>query len=217
MNRSERAGLQPAPRPNIFTTSTAGAMTSDRPYHHGDLAPSLRQAAREILEQEGLSALSLRSVARRAGVSHAAPYRHYASREALLADVAVEGLAELRGEIAQAAAVPADRAETIVRVGRAYMRFAVRHAGLLRLMFGSELPNRTGFPGLTEATAAIGEEIGRAIGDAPAGLAVWAAIHGLAMLILENVIDLGQTQAGMDVVPSRAEIILRSLTEALSL
>ena len=191
-------------------------MTSDRPYHHGDLAPSLRQAAREILEAEGLSALSLRSVARRAGVSHAAPYRHYASREALLADVAVEGLAELRGEIAQAAAVPADRAETIVRIGRAYMRFAVRHAGLLRLMFGSELPNRTGFPGLTEATAAIGEDIGRAIGNSPAGLAVWAAIHGLAMLILENVIDLGQTQAGMDVVPSRAEIILRSLTEALS-
>jgi len=191
-------------------------MSSERPYHHGDLAPSLRQAAREILEQEGLAALSLRSVARRAGVSHAAPYRHYASREALLADVAVEGLAELRGEIAQAAAAPTDRAELIVRMGRAYMRFAVRHAGLLRLMFGPELPNRTGFPGLTEATAAIGEEVSRAIGDSAAGLAVWAAIHGLAMLILENVIDLGQTQAGMDVVPSRAEIILRGLTEALS-
>ena len=191
-------------------------MSSERPYHHGDLAPSLRQAAREILEQEGLAALSLRSVARRAGVSHAAPYRHYASREALLADVAVEGLAELRGEIAQAAAAPADRAELIVRMGRAYMRFAVRHTGLLRLMFGSEIPNRTGFPGLTEATAAIGEEVSRAIGDSAAGLAVWAAIHGLAMLILENVIDLGQTQAGMDVVPSRAEIILRGLTEALS-
>ena len=191
-------------------------MSSERPYHHGDLAPSLRQAAREILEEEGLAALSLRSVARRAGVSHAAPYRHYASREALLADVAVEGLAELRGEIAQAAAAPADQAELIVRMGRAYMRFAVRHAGLLRLMFGSELPNRTAFPGLTEATGAIGEEVARAIGDSAAGLAVWAAIHGLAMLILENVIDLGQSQAGMDVVPSRAEIILRGLTEALS-
>jgi AcrR family transcriptional regulator len=191
-------------------------MSSDRPYHHGDLAPSLRQAAREILEEQGLAALSLRSVARRAGVSHAAPYRHYASREALLADVAVEGLAELRGEITQAAAVRADRGETIVRIGRAYMRFAVRHAGLLRLMFGSELPNRTAFPGLTEATAAIGEDIGAAIGDSAAGLAVWATIHGLAMLILENVIDLGQSQAGMDVVPSRAEIILRGLTEALS-
>ena len=56
---------------------------SEKPYHHGDLAPSLRMAAREILKEEGLSALSLRSVAKRAGVSHAAPYRHFASREAL--------------------------------------------------------------------------------------------------------------------------------------
>ena len=189
--------------------------TSDRPYHHGDLAASLRQAARGILETEGLAALSLRSVARRAGVSHAAPYRHYASREALLADVAVEGLAELRGEIVLAGAAPAERADRIVLIGRAYMRFAVRHAGLLRLMFGPELPNRADFPGLAEATAGIGEEIGRMIGDAAAGLTVWAAIHGMAILILENVIDLGQKQAGMDVIPSRAEILLRSFTEAL--
>ncbi len=189
--------------------------TTDRPYHHGDLASSLRQAARAILETEGLAALSLRSVARRAGVSHAAPYRHYASREALLADVAVEGLAELRGEIVQAGAAHAERADRIVLIGRAYTRFAVRHAGLLRLMFGSELPNRADFPGLAEATAGIGEEIGRLLGDAAAGLTVWAAIHGMAILILENVIDLGQKQAGMDVIPSRAEILLRSLTEAL--
>jgi len=189
--------------------------SSERPYHHGDLAPSLRQAARAILEEEGLAALSLRSVARRAGVSHAAPYRHYASREALLADVAAEGLTELLGELVQAGAAPADRADRIVMIGRAYVRFAVRHSGLLRLMFGSELPNRTAFSGLSEATSAIGEEIGRMLGDAAAGLTVWAAIHGLAILILENVIDLGQNQAGMDVVPSRAEILLRSLTEAL--
>ncbi|HEY4263961.1 MAG TPA: helix-turn-helix domain-containing protein, partial [Micropepsaceae bacterium] len=79
------------------------AANSNRPYHHGDLAVSLREAARAILEEEGLAALSLRSVARRAGVSHAAPYRHYASREALLADIAVEGLGRLRAELAQAA------------------------------------------------------------------------------------------------------------------
>jgi len=188
---------------------------TDRPYHHGDLAASLRQAARAILETEGLAALSLRSVARRAGVSHAAPYRHYASREALLADVAVEGLAELRGELVQAGAAPAERADRIVLIGRAYTRFAVRHSGLLRLMFGSELPNRVDFPGLAEATAGIGLEIGRMLGDSAAGLTVWAAIHGLAILILENVIDLGQKQAGMDVIPSRAEILLRSFTEAL--
>jgi len=187
----------------------------DRPYHHGELAPSLREAARAILEDEGLDALSLRSVARRAGVSHAAPYRHYASREALLADVASDGLMQLRAELAQAAAAPGDRAERVVHIGGAYLRFASRHAGLLRLMFGSELPNRADFPGLAEATALIGEDIGRALGDPAAGLAAWAAMHGLALLILENVIDLGQKQAGLDVVPSRAGILLRSFVEAL--
>jgi len=189
------------------------AKNNDRPYHHGDLAPSLRDAARAILEEEGLAALSLRSVARRAGVSHAAPYRHYPSREALLADIACEGLARMRAELAQAAAVPGDCAERIVQIGGAYLRFASRHPGLLRLMLGSELPNRGDFSGLAEATAMIGEDIGRALGDPAAGLAAWAAMHGLAMLILENVIDLGQKQAGLDVVPSRAGILLRSLVE----
>ena len=186
-----------------------------RSYHHGELAPSLREAARAILEEEGLDALSLRSVARRAGVSHAAPYRHYASREALLADVASDGLMQLRRELAQAAAAPGDRAERVVHIGGAYLRFASRHAGLLRLMFGSELPNRADFPGLAEATILIGEDIGVALGDPAAGLAAWAAMHGLALLILENVIDLGQKQAGLDVVPSRAGILLRSFVEAL--
>jgi hypothetical protein len=82
-------------------------------------------------------------------------------------------------------------------------------------MFGSELPNRADYPGLAEATTLIGEDIGTALGDAAAGLAVWAAVHGLAMLILENVIDLGQKEAGLAVAPSRAEIILRSLVEAV--
>jgi hypothetical protein len=133
----------------------------------------------------------------------------------LLADVAVEGLGLLRAELAQAAAPPGERSDRIVRIGGAYLRFASRHAGLLRLMFGSELPNRGDYPGLAEATVLIGEDIGRALGDAAAGLAVWAAMHGLAILILENVIDLGQKEGGLAVAPSRAEILLRSLVEIL--
>ena len=82
-------------------------------------------------------------------------------------------------------------------------------------MFGSELPNRADFPGLAEGTTLIGEDIGVALGDRAAGLAAWATMHGLALLILENVIDLGQKQAGLDVVPSRAGILLRSFVEAL--
>ncbi len=184
---------------------------SEKPYHHGDLAPSLRMAAREILKEEGLSALSLRSVAKRAGVSHAAPYRHFASREALLVDLAIEGFADLRNEIVKAAAAPGLPADRIAHIGAAYAGFAARNGGLLRLMFGSELPNRAEFPALKQATDSIGAEIGRALGDPVIGLAAWATVHGLAILSIENILDLGQVQAGMDVLPSRAEILLRSL------
>ena len=69
-------------------------------YHHGDLRNALLEAARTILEEEGLAALSLRAVARRAGVSHAAPYRHFANHEALLVELATEGFIELRADIA---------------------------------------------------------------------------------------------------------------------
>ncbi len=194
---------------------TSQELKPSRPYHHGDLTAGLRAAAHAILKEQGLEGLSLRSVARRAGVSHAAPYRHYASREALLAALAEDGLKRLRSEIQQAAAEPTDAGERIVRIGGAYLRFASRNGGLLRLMFGSEIPNRAAFPGLSEATMAIAEDIGEALRDSAAGIAVWAAIHGLAQLILDNVIDLGQQQAGMHVVPPRAEILLRSLVEAI--
>jgi AcrR family transcriptional regulator len=187
-------------------------MTPDKkPYHHGDLAPALRRAARETLESEGLEALSLRSVARRAGVSHAAPYRHFASREALLADLAVAGFTELKEEIAKAASVPGAVPDRIARVGAAYARFAARQGNLLRLMFSSEFPNRAQIPALVEATEAVAKEIAQIVGDDVVGLAVWASVHGLAMLAVDNMIDLGQRQSGMNVLPSRAEILLRSL------
>ncbi|HEX5281664.1 MAG TPA: TetR/AcrR family transcriptional regulator [Micropepsaceae bacterium] len=186
----------------------------ERPYHHGQLGPALRANARAILEEEGLAGLSLRSVARRAGVSHTAPYRHYASREALLADIACEGIAELRAELAQAAAAPADKSERIVRFATVYLRFAARHPGLIRLIFGAEFRNRSSFSELTEATNSFVAEIGQALADPAAGVAGLAAMHGLAMLILDNVIDLGQQQSGWDVVPSRAGILLRSLLES---
>jgi len=182
-----------------------------RPYHHGNLKNALLEAARAILEEEGLAALSLRAVARRAGVSHAAPYRHFPNHEALLVDLAVEGFGELHAEIVAAAGLPGAESDRIANLGAAYMRFVARRPALARLMFGPQLPNRDAFPALGEAADAIGAEIGAALHDSALGLAVWASVHGLAMLILENVIDLGQRRSGLDVLPSRAEILLRSL------
>jgi len=182
-----------------------------RPYHHGDLRNALLDAARAILEEESLAALSLRAVARRAGVSHAAPYRHFPNHEALLVELASEGFIELRAEIVEAAALPGEESDRIAAIGAAYMRFVARRPALARLMFGPQLPNREAFPVLSEVADGIGEEIGKALHNAALGLAVWAAVHGLAMLVLENVIDLGQRRSGLNVLPSRAEILLRSL------
>jgi AcrR family transcriptional regulator len=180
-------------------------------YHHGDLRNALRDAARAILEKEGLAGLSLRAVARKAGVSHAAPYRHFASHEALLVELAVEGFAELKEEVATAAACPGHKDDRVSNIGAAYMRFVARRPALARLMFGPQLPNRDSFPELGAAADEIGVEMGAALNDPALGLAVWAAVHGLAMLILEDVIDLGQRRSGLHVLPSRAEILLRSL------
>ncbi|MBU6443350.1 MAG: TetR/AcrR family transcriptional regulator [Alphaproteobacteria bacterium] len=180
-------------------------------YHHGDLHNALRLSASAILEEEGLSALSLRAVARRAGVSHAAPYRHFPNHESLLAELAVDGFSELRTRIAEAGAGHGTQSDRVAAIGAAYMRFAAQKPALTRLMFGAQLPNRTEFPALTEAADTLGAEIGKALSDAVLGMAAWGAVHGLAMLVLENVIDLGQRQSGREVLPSRAEILLRSM------
>src|SRR4029078_12622704 len=74
-----------------------------RGYHHGDLRNGLLEAARTIMEEESLAALTLRAVARKAGVSHAAPYRHFPNHEALLVELSIEGFDELREAITEAA------------------------------------------------------------------------------------------------------------------
>jgi AcrR family transcriptional regulator len=180
-------------------------------YHHGDLRNALLEAARTLLEEGPLAELSLRAVARRAGVSHAAPYRHFPNHEALLVELATEGFVELRSEIVGAASAKGAESDRIAKIGAAYMRFVARRPALARLMFGPQLPNRERFPELGAAADAVGEEIGTALHDPALGLAVWAAVHGLAMLILEDVVDLGQRRSGLNVLPSRAEILLRSL------
>jgi AcrR family transcriptional regulator len=185
------------------------AKTRGQKYHHGDLRVALLDAARTILEKDGLAKLSLRAVARKAGVSHAAPYRHFPNHEALLVELSREGLTELRDAVVTAASSPGNEADRIAHIGGAYMRFVAQRPALMRLMFA--LPNRDDYPDIVKGSDEIGAAIGEALNNPALGLAVWAAAHGLAMLILENIIDLGQRRAGMDVLPSRAEILLRSL------
>src|ERR1700754_5082996 len=158
---------------------TAVTGRGGRGYHHGDLRNGLLEAARAILEEESLAALTLRAVARRAGVSHAAPYRHFPNHEALLVELSIEGFDELRESIAEAAKGQGNESDKIATIGAAYMRFVAQRPALARLMFGGQLPNRDQFPALGLKTDAIGEEIGKALHDSALGLAVWAAMHGL--------------------------------------
>ena len=157
-----------------------------RSYHHGDLEAALLRSAGNILEKEGLEALGLRAVARRAGVSHNAPYRHFTEREALLAALAAEGFERLG-----AAQRKAGEAGGLRAMGEAYVRFALEHPQRFRLMFGGqisiarharlrEVATRT-FAGLSGALSA---RVPEAQGARDASIAAWALVHGLALLLL---------------------------------
>src|ERR1700738_1201887 len=104
-------------------------------YHHGNLRPALVRAAMELLEESGETALSLRAVARRAGVSPAAPYRHYADREALVSAVAAVGYRDLAEQLAAAHPSP-PTPEQLAGVAIAYVQFALDRPALFRIMFG---------------------------------------------------------------------------------
>jgi AcrR family transcriptional regulator len=157
--------------------------TSARAYHHGELRPALLRAAAKVLEKDGPGALSLRELARRAGVSHNAPYRHFSGREALLAALAADGF-RLLGEALTRATGRA--------MGEAYVRFALEHPQRFRLMFGGHLSFGR-HPRLAEAAGRPYEALLGAfraqpsIGDAEkAAAAAWSLVHGLAHLLLDG-------------------------------
>src|ERR1700759_103841 len=114
---------------------TSSPTAEARPYHHGDLSRALVDAARRLLEAEGPSALSLRAVAREAGVSPAAPYHHFKDKGELLDAVAHEGW-EMLGDAINAAKAKAPSAEeAMTEIGVAYVCFAREHPALYRVMY----------------------------------------------------------------------------------
>ena len=186
------------------------AATDSRPYHHGDLHNACVRAALELLEAEGLEAVTLRGVAERAGVSRSAPYRHFSDKRALLAAAAEQGFKLLTDAIRQAnqAAGP-DPAARVAAGCRAYARFGAAHPCLYRLMFAGDFcegplfdaeksPEQSEFPALAAAGDAAYDVLIGELTDAQAAgavrlrdpkaqaLVVWAAIHGLMSLYLDN-------------------------------
>jgi AcrR family transcriptional regulator len=111
-------------------------------YHHGDLKSALIEAALKAVEQGGSEAVSLRELAQQLGVSRAAPYRHFADRDALLAEVAARGFEDLVAQYEAALAEPGEGLQVLRRTRRVYLDFAERRPGLFRLMFESDLLSR---------------------------------------------------------------------------
>jgi AcrR family transcriptional regulator len=185
-------------------------------YHHGDLRAACVSAAMELLEESGETALSLRAVARRAGVSSAAPYRHYADRQALVSAVAALGYRELAERLAAAHPSPSTT-EQLTSVAVAYVQFALERPALFRIMFGEPCDRED--DERIAATAAVAlylrEIVVRAFpqSDTEAlATAIWALVHGLAFLHLEGKLDASDPS----VVANRVTATIQALMTATS-
>jgi AcrR family transcriptional regulator len=172
---------------------------TDRPYHHGNLRAALLAQGEQTLREHGLEGLSLRELARQTGVSHGAPRRHFADRQALLDALAESGFARLGAELRAAAENAGEGYEARLRAtATAYVRFAISDAALLELMFAGKQREQVG--ALHEASdrafAVIRKLIreGRASGALEAGdpehigLLLLATMQGLAALVTAGIV-----------------------------
>lgn len=166
-------------------------MTKAGPYHHGNLAQAVLAAAVAAITESGPERLSMRDLARRAGVSHAAPAHHFGDKAGMLTAVATQGFALLADALEAAQRETGDFAE----VGVAYVRFAVDHRAHFEVMFRPEL-YRADDPGLRAAGERAAEALYRGVGSVRErqtgpdprldGIAAWSLVHGFATLWLNE-------------------------------
>jgi AcrR family transcriptional regulator len=190
-----------------MTSAAMDEATAPRPYRHGNLPNALRAAARAILDESGPDAVGLRETARRVGVSATAAYRHFSSKEDLLASVAADGFRELTVALEAGVEGP----DPLIGLGLAYVEFALEKRGLFRLMFGPILVERGKYPSLNEAAKAAfdcvqriasGVEGGRQEDNA-ASMAAWGLVHGLSSLFIDDLVP-----------PSRARVLAEEILHA---
>lgn len=165
-------------------------------YHHGNLRTALLNAARELAAENTIDSITLREVARRAGVSHAAPYHHFADKRALLRALAIDAFTELGKQIQEQ--WQTNPVQNLNAIGMVYVQFALNHPTEFRFMFRKTLCEPKGTPDeLTEiangifelliATIRTMQETGLANAGNPQELAlvVWSTIHGLSNLLID--------------------------------
>ena len=131
-----------------------GAISRRSGYHHGDLRNSLERAALELVGERGANGFTMAEASRRAGVSVAAPFKHFASREALLASLALKGYEEQERRFAAAIAISADPVQQLAEFASAYVQFTVDEAALFEITFSSGI-DKANHPELEVAGAKV--------------------------------------------------------------
>jgi AcrR family transcriptional regulator len=205
---------------------------SRKPYHHGDLRRALLDASIAILEQAGPDALTLRAAARKAGVSHTAPYRHFADQNDLLAAIAEEGFLSLQQAMRAAAAKGKNAIDALERSGVAYVALALEHPAHCSVMFGrdaadlrrsadaspqvvaSHSAGHAAFAGLVQLIEQAQRDGFIRNGDANEfAYVAWSTVHGIATLAMTRMLD-GEDEQPWD-VPTTLAFARRAL-ETLS-
>jgi AcrR family transcriptional regulator len=176
------------------------AASEAAPYHHGALHQALLEAAERVLERDGLAGLTLRAVAREAGVSHAAPTHHFGDLSGLLSELAAIGFRQFNVAMTAAGAADASPMDKAPAPAKAYVAYAQAHPGMYGLMFRTERLDMSR-PALREAAKASFAELAGAAGvsrheqiseqalSLEQGAAItraWALVHGFTMLLLDG-------------------------------
>lgn len=165
-----------------------------------DLRRTLLDASLDLIQSEGLEGFSMREVARRAGVSHQAPYHHFTDRESILAEIVAEGFQKLRDDMLVVLEGVKDPAARLTAIGKAYVAFALEHPALFKLMFRSEMVHQerhknaqtcalSAFDVLVDVVNNVAGDRSAPGAPSPLVLASWSLAHGLATLLIEGKLD----------------------------
>ena len=168
-------------------------------YHHGDLKNALIKAGVEILSKEGMEGLSLRKVAKRAGVSHSAPYAHFKDRQSLIAAISTEGFRKLYDELDNVVSAHADNPkEQLVEAAWAYVQFAMNNMDTFKIMFSGVLEKEKDYPSFVEISSKTFERLVEIVRNCQkagvlrsdpselVAVSVWGQVHGIISLALEG-------------------------------
>lgn len=188
-------------------------------YHHGNLKQSLLDAAVRALRNHSVEQLSLRALAREAGVSQTAPYRHFKDKHQLLAELARQGFDELTEALLQDRKPNETSAQAMQACGRGYLRFALNNPEKYRLMFGKGMHDKSLYPELEESgmrsfgvllewvTKGIENDELDASDPELTAYHIWACVHGLASLIMDGKSRCTEPEAIEQLVEANLKII----------